>query len=71
MEYNRAIRDTANWLGCGIIDFDKDGITFENSASGGYYSDVDQSNPTHPNTKGHKVMGNRAIIDLLNINSMT
>ena len=70
MEYNRAIRETADWLGCGLIDFDKDGITFENAASGEYYSDSDQTNPTHPNTKGHKVMGNRAIIDLLKINSM-
>lgn len=70
MEYNRAIRETADWLGCGLIDFDKDGITFENAASGEYYSDSDQTNPTHPNTKGHKVMGNRAIIDLLKVNSM-
>ena len=71
-QYNDAIRAFANYFGCGIIEFDKDGITYANAASGAYYNEGTSptANHTHPNTKGHKVMGNRAIIDLLKVNSM-
>jgi hypothetical protein len=50
-------------MGCGVIEFDKDGITFENMYSGGYITD-DAQTPTHPNTKGHAVMADKALLDL-------
>lgn len=69
--YNNAIRAAANYLGCGVIEFDKDGITFENCYVDGYITDS-SAHPTHPNNKGHKVMGNKAMRDLTTqINSMT
>lgn len=62
-QYNNAIREVANYMGCGVIEFDKDGITFENCYSQGYITDS-ATNPTHPNNKGHRVMGLKAIADL-------
>lgn len=62
-QYNNAIREVADYMGCGIIEFDKDGITFENCYSQGYITDS-ATIPTHPSDKGHKVMGNKAISDL-------
>lgn len=62
-EYNNAIREVANYMGCGIIEFDKDGITFENCYSQGYITDSAET-PTHPNAKGHRVMGLKAILDI-------
>lgn len=52
---NNAIREIANTIGCGLIEFDKDGITFKNCYSGGYVTDS-STTPTHPNSKGHFVM---------------
>ena len=71
-QYNDIIRKVANFFGCGIIEFDKDGITYANAASGAYYNEGTSptASHTHPNTKGHKLLGNRAIIDLQRINSM-
>ena len=63
-QYSKAIRETADFLGCGVIEFDKDGITYENCYSEGYITDS-ETHPTHPSNKGHKVMGNRAILDLI------
>ena len=63
LEYNRAIREAAEYLGCGLIEFDKDGITFENCYSEGFITDS-ATIPTHPNDKGHRVMGKRAVLDL-------
>ena len=62
-QYNNAIREVADFMGCGIIEFDKDGITFENCYSEGYITDSSII-PTHPNDKGHRVMGLKAIADL-------
>lgn len=62
-QYNNAIREIADFMGCGIIDFDKDGITFENCYAQGYITDS-ATIPTHPNDKGHRVMGLKAIADL-------
>ena len=62
-QYNKAIREVADFMGCGLIDFDKDGITFENCYSQGYITDS-STNPTHPNNKGHRAMGLKAIADL-------
>lgn len=64
-EYNEAIREVARYMGCNVISFDKDGITFENCYSGGYITDS-ATTPTHPNDKGHAVMGRQAIHDLVN-----
>lgn len=70
-EYNNAIRAFANYFGCGLIEFDKDGINYANAASGAYYQEGTgtNSNHTHPNEKGQRVLGNRAIIDLQNLNA--
>ena len=62
-EYNNAIREIADYMGCGLIEFDKDGITFENCYP--TYINDSATIPTHPNDTGHRVMGERAITDLL------
>lgn len=62
-EYNDAIRRAADFFGCGLIDFAKDGITFENCYSEGYITDS-ETIPTHPSDKGHAVMGRKAIADI-------
>lgn len=70
-QYNDAIREVADFMGCDVIDFDKDGITFENCYSQGYITDS-ENYPTHPSDKGHKAMGNKAIADLkAKYNSLT
>ena len=61
-EYNNAIREVADMMGCGLIEFDKDGITFENCYPT-YISDS-STIPTHPNPMGHFVMAEKAIIDI-------
>ena len=61
-EYNNAIREVADMMGCGLIEFDKDGITFENCYPT-YISDS-STIPTHPNPTGHTVMAEKAIIDI-------
>lgn len=62
-QYNNAIREVADFMGCGLIEFDKDGITFENCYSEGYITDS-ATIPTHPSDKGHKIMGLKAVADL-------
>jgi hypothetical protein len=61
-QYNNAIREIADYMGCGLIEFDKDGITFENCYPT-YISDSAEI-PTHPNNNGHYVMGMKALTDL-------
>ena len=61
-QYNNAIREIADYMGCGLIEFDKDGITFENCYPT-YISDSAEI-PTHPNNNGHYVMGVKALTDL-------
>ena len=61
-EYNNKIREIADLMGCGLIELDKDGITFENCYPD-YISD-NATTPTHPNTNGHRVMGEKAVADL-------
>lgn len=63
-DMNNAIRDIANKMGCGIIEFDKDGITFENCYLEGYITDS-ATIPTHPNSKGHAQMAKRAIAEVV------
>ena len=62
-QMNKAIREIADFFGCGIIDFEKCGITFENCYSEGYITDS-ATTPTHPSDKGHLYMGFQAIRDL-------
>lgn len=62
-EFNNAIREVANMLGCKLIEFDKDGITFENCYPT-YISDSADT-PTHPNATGHAKMAEKATIDIL------
>ena len=68
-KYNDMIRRLAEYEGCDLIDFAKDGLSWAN-AKYGYYNEgtSDSANWTHPNTKGHAVLGARALRDLLNIN---
>ena len=61
-EYNDAIREIADFMGCDVLSFDRDGITFENCYSGGYLNE--STNSTHPTNKGHKAIGLKAIADL-------
>ena len=61
-DYNNKIREIADLMGCGLIELDKDGITFENCYPT-YISD-NATTPTHPNTNGHRVMGEKAVADL-------
>ena len=61
-EYNNAIREVADMMGCGLIEFDKDGITFENCYPT-YISDS-STESTHPNPTGHTAMAEKAIIDI-------
>ena len=49
-QWNDAIRETADFFGCGLIDFSKDGITHQNLLS--FTADN-----VHPNTAGHALMG--------------
>lgn len=64
-EYNNAIREVADYMGCGLIEFDKDGITFENCYPT-YISDS-STIPTHPNANGHNKMAERAYKDLITL----
>lgn len=61
-EYSDKIREIANIMGCGVIEFDKDGITWENCYPT-YISDS-STGPLHPNTTGHRVMGLKAVADV-------
>ena len=61
-DYNDKIREIANIMGCGLIEFDKDGITYENCYPD-FISDS-ASAPIHPNTNGHRVMGEKAVTDI-------
>lgn len=69
-QYNQAILEVANYMGCEVIEFDKDGITFENCLSAPFYNDSVE-HPTHPNAKGQTMMANRAIIDLNKLNEFS
>ena len=62
-EMNDCIRRIADVMGCGLIEFDKDGITFENCYAEGYITDS-ATTPTHPNSKGHTVMAEKALSDM-------
>lgn len=61
-EFNNAIREVADMMGCPVIEFDKDGITFENCYST-YISDSSTTS-THPNIIGHYQMALKAIADV-------
>jgi len=73
-QYNEAVRAIADYACCDVIDFAKDGITYFNAING-YYQDSNSeyhwANHTHPTAKGHKVMGNRALRDMMTFNNMT
>jgi hypothetical protein len=58
-QYNNAVREIADFCGCDIIEFDKEGITFENMYPK-YISD-DATYPVHPNNFGHLLLGKCAI----------
>lgn len=62
-EMNDCIRKVANMMGCGLVEFDKDGLTpFSDKIK--YYSDGAGTRPTHPNNEGHLIMAKRAMIDV-------
>ena len=62
-QYNNAIRAIADYCGCAVIEFAKDGLNYYNTNE--YYMDT-TGNYTHPNNLGHIVLGNRAQRDLIN-----
>ena len=70
-KYNAEIRRIAQHEGCDLIEFDRAGLTWAN-AKYGYYNEgtSDTAKWTHPNTKGQKALGNRAVKDLLRINGI-
>lgn len=59
-EYNNAVKEVAEYMGCNVIDFSKC-WTFYNCASSGY---VNSSDYTHPLQKGHNAMAEQALKDL-------
>lgn len=63
-QFNNAIREVADMMGCGLIELDKDGITFENCYPT-YISDS-ATIPTHPNARGHAVIARKVVADMLN-----
>ena len=67
-QYNAAIRETAQAMGCGLIDFAKDGLN-EFNASTEYYQETTNMY-THPNNAGHVILANRALVDLKGENAM-
>ena len=67
-QYNDAIREVADFFGIPVIEFDKDGITFENMETDLY---IVESGKTHPTNLGHKVMANKALRDFTKVNAMT
>ena len=72
LEYNAMIRRIADYEGCSLIEFDKDGLNYWN-ATNGYYNEgtSDTAYWTHPNTKGQARLGSRALVDLRKVNDMT
>ena len=56
------IRKIADYMGCGLIEFDKDGINFQNADTRYFFDGA--TKPTHPNKVGHRVMGEKAAADL-------
>ena len=62
-QYNDAMRKIADFFGCHLIEFDKDGITFENVAD--YSRSSDGATPTHPTNDGHKILAQQAITDII------
>ena len=61
-QLNDAYREAARFFGCQTIDFDCNGMTFENIYP--EYINDSASIPTHPNNKGHAMLAKQAIIDL-------
>lgn len=61
-QYNQAIRDAADFLGCQLVDRAKCAITWENMYPT-YVSDS-ATQPTHPNAKGHEVIGKFVVNEL-------
>ena len=56
VSFNRAIRECAEFFGCGLLDLASCGVTYENLKT--YAPDG-----THLNAAGHKLAGERAIVD--------
>lgn len=59
VQFNDAIREAAEFLGLGLIELDKAGITFENFAD--YARDTP---PVHPNNDGHLLLCEKAVAEI-------
>ena len=72
LTYNAMIRKIADYEGCELIEFDKDGLNWAN-AMNGYYNEGTSATAkwTHPNSKGHARLGSRALVDMRKVNDMT
>lgn len=64
-EFCNIIRKIADYMACELIELDKDGITWQNC----YPDYISDSNvhPIHPNSNGHRVMGEKAVSDTKNM----
>ena len=62
IQWNECIRAIARYMGCGIIDFARDGVNFFNYAD--FVYDPISGDGVHPGEEGQRIMGNRAIADL-------
>lgn len=59
ISFNEAVRECAEFFGCGLIDFAACGVTLENI-------DIYTNDGTHLNASGHKLAGMKAITDFGN-----
>ena len=67
-QMNKAIKDAADFFGCQFIPRSKCAITFENMYP--TYVDDDPDYPTHPNERGHEVIG-KFVLDYLKLMNFT
>lgn len=67
-EYNTVITETATLKNVEVLDFANCGITYANLSQ--YAGDWDSSTgkALHPNSAGHQLIANKAIIDMLQVN---
>lgn len=72
VQYNQTVRDVANYALCDYIDFEKCGLNWANAIYDYYFEGTSPTAKwTHPNTRGHKLLGNRAVIDMQKVCDMT
>ena len=61
-EFNKAIREIANLFGCGVVEFSKCGLTFNNVSQ--FMQDASGTYGQHPNRFGQSMMANELLHSL-------